>query len=436
MRVWLILTRRVFLFVAVVGFIGLDGVQARAGQTPAPPLAAAEFGEPPSGDVPILFNDHTVYATPDVLHHQRVLAALVRGHHIFVPLRSMFEQMGATVSVSADGKTFTATKPGATVSVTLGKSEVIVNGETRPLDVPPMMYRGVVVVPVRVLSEALGAYVQWVPSTRVVVVRYFATVPTPTPAPPTPTPIATPLPVAPTAAPTATPTPKPKNDAYQFFVAAAIAAPKTYNEFSAGQYCSRSFLVNAAYVFKHLPLALKADYRQSAYVTSDNVTDAYNNHYTSFRTIDGGTAQTPVFLARQNSLDARIEYQNPSPHIGVGIGYLHETTNYGYPELSAVGFGVEKLPDLRPGLAFFGSGFYYPSAHGDYRIADPASSNVGQSYRLEYAILKYDVGLTLVFKGSPVYVHGGFAGERFTARQHAPIGQTHDGPYIGLGVKL
>ncbi|HXM05927.1 MAG TPA: copper amine oxidase N-terminal domain-containing protein, partial [Candidatus Acidoferrum sp.] len=122
---------------------------------------AAGFGAPPSGEIPILFNDHTVYAKPDILEQARVLAALVENGEIYVPLRSMFEQMGATVSVSADGKTITAVKPGSSVSITLGKSEVIVDGETRSLDVPPMLYKGVVLVPVRVLSEAMGAYVQW-----------------------------------------------------------------------------------------------------------------------------------------------------------------------------------------------------------------------------------------------------------------------------------
>ena len=38
-----------------------------------------------------------------------------------------------------------------------------INGETRPLDVPPMMYQGQILVPVRVISEGMGAYVQWVP---------------------------------------------------------------------------------------------------------------------------------------------------------------------------------------------------------------------------------------------------------------------------------
>ena len=137
------------------------GAGADEASTPAPaPLvaAAAELGSPPSGEIPILFNDHTVYAKPDVLTRSRVLAALVKGGVIFVPLRSMFEQMGATVSVSADGKTITALKSGASVSVTLDKAEVVINGESRPLDVPPMLYKGIVLVPVRVISEGLGTY--------------------------------------------------------------------------------------------------------------------------------------------------------------------------------------------------------------------------------------------------------------------------------------
>ena len=71
---------------------GGNGV-AQAGS--APP---ADFGSPPSGEIPILYNDHHVYSKPDELKRGRVLAALVKGGTILIPLRSMFEQMGATVS--------------------------------------------------------------------------------------------------------------------------------------------------------------------------------------------------------------------------------------------------------------------------------------------------------------------------------------------------
>ena len=56
----------------------------------ANPPAPADFGSPPSGVIPILYNDQHVYSKPDVLKKGRVLAALAKGGTIYVPLRSMF----------------------------------------------------------------------------------------------------------------------------------------------------------------------------------------------------------------------------------------------------------------------------------------------------------------------------------------------------------
>lgn len=395
---------------------------------------AADFGTPPSGPYRILFNDHTVYARPNLLKAKRVFAALAKDGQIFVPLRSMFEQMGAVVTVSPDGKTITAVKSDARVSVTLGKSEAMIQGETRPLDAPPMLHRGIVLVPVRFLSEALGAYVEWIPERHIVVVRYNPALPPPI-VPPTPIPT-----VAPTAAPpipTATPTPSEHaHRSNRSFIEGALWGPQNYNEFAAGEFCRHSYIADGAYALKNSPLALKVDFRQAAYVTSDTLTDRNGNHFTSFANIEGGSTLTPVFLGRQSSLDGRVEYQIADPRISVGVGYLHTSTNYGYPRLNAVGAGIEKLPDFRPGINLFGSAFYYPTASGDYTVTDAASSNVGKIYRQEYTIVKYDLGAALVWEHSPAYLYGGFNGDRYRAKQNAPVDQTHDGPYIGLGVTL
>ena len=64
-------------------------------------LAAAPATAASPQEIPILFNDHHVNATPNELKRGRVLAALVKGGTVLVPLRSMFEQMGATVSYDA-----------------------------------------------------------------------------------------------------------------------------------------------------------------------------------------------------------------------------------------------------------------------------------------------------------------------------------------------
>jgi len=350
-----------------------------------------------------------------------VLAALVKNGTLLVPLRSMFEQMGATVSYDAATKSFTVEKSGASIRLSLGNNEAVINGETRHLDQGPIMYHGVALVPIRVISETMGAYVLWVPEQHLAVVRYIPPTPVPTPALPAPTPV-----------PTAVPTPAATRAPYLGFVQGGFAFGTNYNEFVDGGYCrTNSYVASGALTFGNSPIAIKVDFRQDAYITDFNVTDSNANHLTGFSTIDGGFATTPVFLAKQNTLDARLEYRIANPRIYIGAGYLQTSTNYGYPHLDAVGAGLEKLPDLWPGISYYGSAFYYPSASGNYTVP-----NVGTTFKQQYQIIKYDVGLAYVSGHFPVYLYGGYSGDRYTAKQNAPINQTHSGPYVGLGVKF
>lgn len=168
-----------------VGGLGLaGGVHAQPGSG-AP---AEDFGRPPSGEIPILFNVHHVYAK-DHLKEGRVLTAIVRNGTKLVPLRSMFEQTGAGVAYDPSTRTVDVSKPGADVKVTLGKAFVVVNGDERLLDVPPMMYKGSLLVPLRVISDGMGAFVQWMPTRHVVVIRYVEAAP---PGPPESTPAPSP----------------------------------------------------------------------------------------------------------------------------------------------------------------------------------------------------------------------------------------------------
>lgn len=408
--------------------------------TTAPP---ADFGSPPSGQIPILFNDHHVYAKPDVLKQGRVLAALVRGGTILIPLRSMFEQMGATVNYDPGSKTVDVTKPGSDVKVTVGKPEVTINGETRPLDVPPIMYRGSVLVPVRVISEGMGAYVQWVPDKRLVVVRYVPAVAA-TPAPtPEPTPVATPVP---------TPTPVPVKIPYldKFVAGDYIVSPKIYNEFSPGNTGKSSYAVRGGLEFNlfNLPWMLEGDYRQFQYPHNQGVaTPAVAGGNCAAAppvgqqgdpgcvTVIGGYGQTfvPAFTARDYSFDGRLGLKVADPRIYVGVGYLNRTTNYGYPRLNGVGFGAEKLPDLDQPFSVYGSLWYYPNIKGTYTIQGGPQN--GQSLDLAYRLLKYQVGGTLNF-GTPggVFLDFGFLGSRGNNKTNAPSDFTMNGPYVGLGI--
>ena len=78
-------------------------------------------------------------------------------------------------------------------------------------------------MPVRVISEGMGAYVQWVPDKRLVVVRYIPATPPPSPAPPPPAP------------PPPPPAPVPTHVPNVFFLAGDyLISPKVYNQFAPG----------------------------------------------------------------------------------------------------------------------------------------------------------------------------------------------------------
>jgi hypothetical protein len=277
----------------------------------------------------------------------------------------------------------------------------------------------------------MGAYVQWVQERRIAVVRYLP--PTPVPTTP-PTPVPSPPPPPPPPPPS---TPAPTKPPYQFFLQGGFASGTNYNEFVNGAHCFRnSYVWSGAWVAHNFPIAVKLDFRQDAYVTADNFVDLAGNHWTIFNTIDGGVQATPVFLGRQTALDARLEYRLLNPNVFIGVGYLTTSNNYGYPHLNGVGFGAEKLPDFTSPLSYYASAFYYPSAIGPYTIPNMASPNFGVTYNPQYSIGKYDIGIAFSEKRLPVYLMGGFSGNYYWARNNAPVGQTHSGPYIGLGVRF
>ena len=421
---------------------------AAAGFPAASQVAAMDFGQPPSGEIPILYNDHHVYSNPSELKQNRTLGALVKKGVILVPLRSMFEAMGASVSWDAASKTATAQKPGASVQVTIGKTEAVINGESRPLDVPPEMYKGAVVVPVRVMSEALGAYVQWVPDRRITVVRYIPPTPVPTPPPtPPPTPVPTP-------APTATPTPAPAAPSYLGFVQGAYVFHRVSNEFAAQATTTGSYNYSGALLFDKF--AIKGGLRSDQYSTTVNSfvpaltvprttcnpslspnPTAPGTPVTQFNTIDGGVCYVPQFNARQTLAFGNLEYEITKPRIMLGVGYLGLATNYGYPKLNGWGFGLEKLPDLENTFTLHGSYFYYPNMNGQYTVNDPNSTNFNVVYTQKYQVQVYDVGLDYVFSHSiPVYLYAGWNGDVYVAKANAPVNQTHSGPYVGLGFRF
>ncbi len=377
--------------------------------------------DPPTQEIPILYNDRHVYAAPDKLKRGRVLAALVKGGTILVPLRSMFEQMGATVTYDPARRAVHVSKPGADVDVTVGVPEVTIDGEKRPLDVPPEIYKGVVVVPVRVISEGMGAYVQWVPDRRLVVVRYLPATPPPA-APPTappPPPVRRPRPPAPP------PVLKPKNEA--FIVGDYYFSGKTYDEFSPGNRTTGSWFARGAAEFNHFMFGI--DYSQYRYPhgciniaipTPDCLVEVVGNT---------GLTAVPAFTVRRTQTELHLGYKIFDPRVYVGVAWNFDTTNVGYPNMTGVGFGAEKLPDLDQTISYYGSYYFYPNTRGTY-------TGFGQSLPMQYSVQTYKIGVTWTF-WKPVFFEVGYNGNRGNAKANSVRpGYTNNAAYAGLGVNF
>ncbi len=442
------LVSQIFALLATIAFgivaFAVSAMAPAAAQTPPAP----SFGSPPSGEVPILFNDQHVYSKPDRLKKGRVLAAIVRGKTILVPLRSMFEQMGATVSYNASTKTVDVSKPGADVQVTVGKPEVTINGETRPLDVPPEIYKGSLLVPVRVISEGMGAYVLWVADKRLVVVRYINQIPaTPPPAPP-----ATPAPPAPTTAPT--PTPKATPSTQFFLVGDALFNPKVYNEFSPGNQggVSEAGRVGVTFGFGDLAFMAEGTFDQFRYPHRGDLRFDGNPGSPNFSgpgicgagvppagatgnqgcvTVLGpqnGQAFVNSFDARDTDIDGRFGIGIANPKIFLAGSYITRYGNYGYPRLNGVGGGLEKLTNFNQPIDVYGSVYYYPSISGNY------TDIFGNSQKLQYRLLRYQAGLTVQIPRTPLFIDGGYLGNRATNKQNAPTNTSENSFYGGIGL--
>ena len=111
---------------------------------------------------------------------------IVRAGRVFVPLRGVFEQLGASV-VYSNGQ-INATGNGRTISLTIGSTQATVSGQPETMDVPPFIVGATTFVPLRFISQALGAAVNWNDSTSTVTISGRAGGPPQRPAPPPPRP--------------------------------------------------------------------------------------------------------------------------------------------------------------------------------------------------------------------------------------------------------
>ncbi|MBE7054373.1 MAG: hypothetical protein E7391_08940 [Ruminococcaceae bacterium] len=88
-----------------------------------------------------------------------------------VPLRAIFEALGATVTWDDATKCATGVLDSKTVSLVINNTQAKVNGTDVTLDVPAQIVNSRTLVPVRFISESLGCKVDWDDATKTVIIE-------------------------------------------------------------------------------------------------------------------------------------------------------------------------------------------------------------------------------------------------------------------------
>lgn len=91
---------------------------------------------------------------------------VVRNDLAFVPLRSVFEKMGAELTWDAIRKRVVVERhapgePALRIEIDFENEEMRLNGEIVPLAHDPFILQGTTYLPLRFISESLGAKVHW-----------------------------------------------------------------------------------------------------------------------------------------------------------------------------------------------------------------------------------------------------------------------------------
>lgn len=98
----------------------------------------------------ILVGGHPLYTNPGPIE---------RAGRVFVPMRSIFERMGATVVYQSGN--INATRNRTTVALTIGSSRALIDGQPTQLDVAPFIIGATTYVPLRFIAQSLGANVDY-----------------------------------------------------------------------------------------------------------------------------------------------------------------------------------------------------------------------------------------------------------------------------------
>ena len=113
--------------------------------------------------------------SPYVKYNNKILAfevpPVIQDDRTLIPIRFLFEQMGAEVDWNDETQTATVTQNNTAIAFAINEADADINGQTVTMDVPAQLINGKTMVPVRFLSENLGYTVEWDDENRIITIE-------------------------------------------------------------------------------------------------------------------------------------------------------------------------------------------------------------------------------------------------------------------------
>ena len=98
------------------------------------------------------------------------VAPVIRNDRTMLPIRLIAESLGATVAWDGENRVVTITRNKTVIKITIDSSTAIVNGVEAELDSPAFIENDRTFIPIRFVSENLGAKVEWIGESRQVII--------------------------------------------------------------------------------------------------------------------------------------------------------------------------------------------------------------------------------------------------------------------------
>lgn len=131
---------------------------------------SVEAFSPPESVIRLKIGSKELWVNGEIQEPMDV-APFIKDNRTWVPVRFVSEALGAQVDWKGDLKQVIINLEGDTLILTIGSTSLLVNGNSKLMDVAPFILESRTWVPLRFVAENLGSAVSWVGGSKEVLIR-------------------------------------------------------------------------------------------------------------------------------------------------------------------------------------------------------------------------------------------------------------------------